>query len=72
MPSGNARIAVINKSGTCMWFQEDVAKMLASVDMATSGVLGNVPDNPSAKAYQAGHINAMRAVCAAFGLEYRT
>ena len=55
-----------------MWFQEDVAKMLASVDMATSGVLGNVPDNPSAKAYQAGHINAMRAVCAAFGLEYRT
>lgn len=53
-----------------MWFADDVAKMLAAIDAATAGVLDNVPDNPSAKAYRAGHVNAMMAFCTMFGLEY--
>ena len=63
-------IVIVNRSGTCMWFQDDVAKLLAAVDAATAGVLANVPDNPYASAYRDGFTNAMRAVCAAFGLAY--
>ena len=67
-----AEIVIVNRHGLDMWFQDDIAKMLAGVDIAALCVLDNVPANPAAAAYRAGHVNAMRAVCAAFGLEYRT
>jgi hypothetical protein len=56
--------------GLDLWFREDVARILASIQQTMTASLGAVPtQNPEvADAYQEGFADALQAVAVAFGI----
>ncbi len=63
-------LTVTETGGLGMWFQADVARVLAAVHTAIVGPLAVVTDTPAVRAYRAGHENTLQALAVAFGLAY--
>jgi hypothetical protein len=51
-----------------MWFQDDLANLLASVAQTQMSIMGYIPKTPEANAYQAGCVDTLAALSMALGL----
>lgn len=51
-----------------MWFVDDIANLLASVQLAQDRIMAHVPQTPEAIAYLAGCADTLDEVATAFGL----
>lgn len=50
-----------------MWFQDDLANLLASVAQTQMSIMGHLPKTPETRAYQSGCVDTLAALSIALG-----